>query len=239
MMLGTFYGIGVGPGDPELLTLKAVKVLGQVDHIFAASSSNNDYSVACDIVRQHLKPDTPVDFLSFPMTFKRDRLENAWHANCRKVVEVLGRGKDTAFLTLGDPLTYSTYIYLARKVRSRLPDVVIQTIPGITAFHAAAARANVPLAEGEESITIISGAKGGERLQEVIGASDNVVLMKVYKQFPQILQQIRGLELQDRCCLISRCGLEGEVVERDFERLAEHQPHYLSRMIIKKRGMDW
>jgi precorrin-2/cobalt-factor-2 C20-methyltransferase len=237
-MLGTFYGIGVGPGDPELLTVKAVKILGQVDHIFAASSSSNDYSVACDIVRKHLRPDTPVDYLAFPMTFDRDHLENAWQANCEKVADVLSRGKNAAFLTLGDPMTFSTYIYLVRKVRRRFPDVPVKTIPGITSFQAAAACANVPLAEGEESITVISGAKGGDRLKEVIDVSDNVVLMKVYKQFPQILEQLRTLDLQDRCCLISRCGLEGEVVERDFERFAQHQPHYLSLMIIKKRGMD-
>jgi precorrin-2 methylase len=71
-MLGTFYGIGVGPGDPELITVKATRVLGSVQHVFAAASSNNDYSVACDIARQYLVPGTPVDYLAFPMTFNRD-----------------------------------------------------------------------------------------------------------------------------------------------------------------------
>jgi len=236
-MLGTFYGIGVGPGDPELITVKATRVLGSVQHVFAAASSNNDYSVACDIARQYLVPGTPVDYLAFPMTFNRDHLENAWQTNCEKVAEVLSQGKHAAFLTLGDPSTFSTYIYLMRKVLNRFPEINIETIPGITSFQAAAACANVPLAEGEESLTVISGAKGGDRLKEVIEVSDNVVLMKVYKQFPQILENIRELDLQDRCCLISRCGLDGQYVERDFQRLSAHQPHYLSLMIIKKRGL--
>ena len=109
----------------------------------------------------------------------------------------------------------------------------------MTSFQAAAACAGLPLGEGEEAITIISGAKGADRLKEVVSVADNVVLMKTYKQFPQILSQIRESGLEDRCCFVSRCGLEGEIVERDFERLsAMGQPHYLSLMIIKKRGIE-
>lgn len=238
-MPGTLYGIGVGPGDPELLTLKAVKVLKEVAHVFAASSSKNDYSLAQDIVKSHLAPDVPVDQLSFPMTFDPEHLESAWAANCEKVVEILQQGKNVAFLTLGDPLTFSTFIYLMRKIRRRLPGVKVTTVPGITSFQAAAACANVPLAEGEEVVTVISGAKGETRLREAIEFSDNVVLMKTYKQFPQILAQIEEAGLKDNCCFISRCGLEGEVVEKDFGRLQElKQPHYLSLMIVKKRGIE-
>jgi precorrin-2/cobalt-factor-2 C20-methyltransferase len=238
-MLGTLYGIGVGPGDPELLTLKAVKVLKQVEHVFAAASTKNDYSLAHEIVREHLPPSTPLDQLSFPMTFDPGHLEDAWLANCEKVVKVLEEGKHVAFLTLGDPLTFSTFIYLMRKIRKRLPEVTVVVIPGITSFQAAAACASLPLAEGEEVITILSGAKGAGRLKEVIQVADNVVLMKTYKQFPQILEQIEDVGLQGSCCFISRCGLEGEVIEQDFHKLSQlHQPHYLSLMIVKKRGME-
>jgi precorrin-2/cobalt-factor-2 C20-methyltransferase len=238
-MLGTLYGIGVGPGDPELLTLKAAKVLKQVAHVFAAASSKNDYSLARDIVRDHLPPDVPVDQLAFPMTFNSESLEDAWQANCEEVVKILQQGKNVAFLTLGDPLTFSTFIYLMRKIRFRLPGVTVMTIPGITSYQAAAACANLPLSEGEESITLISGAKGGSRLKEVVEFSDNVVLMKTYKQFHQILAQIESAGLTDRCCFVSRCGLDGQVVERDFQKLTlMEQPNYLSLMIIKKRGME-
>ncbi len=238
-MLGTLYGIGVGPGDPDLLTLKAVKALNNVSHIFAAASSKNDYSLAQAIVQDHIPPGVSVDQLAFPMTFNSQSLESAWSANCEKVVEILQEGKNVAFLTLGDPLTFSTFIYLMRKVRKRLPEVAVTTIPGITSYQAAAACANQPLAEGEETITVLSAAKGGGRLKDVIAVSDNVVLMKTYKQFPQILSQIDEAGLKDSCCFISRCGLEGQVVERDFERMtAMDQPHYLSLMIIKKRGME-
>lgn len=238
-MLGTLYGIGVGPGDPELLTLKAVKALRGVGHVFAAASTKNDYSLARDIVRDHLSADTPLDYLAFPMTFDPEHLEDAWLANCEKVVEILRQGKDVAFLTLGDPLTFSTFIYLMRKIRCCLPEVAITVVPGVTSFQAAAACAVLPLAEGEEVMTIISGAKGAGRLKEVIEVSDSVVLMKTYRQLPQILEQLEDLGLQGNCCFISRCGLEGEVIEHDFQRLAQlAQPHYLSLMIVKKRGPE-
>jgi precorrin-2/cobalt-factor-2 C20-methyltransferase len=155
------------------------------------------------------------------------------------VVDILRQGKDVAFLTLGDPLTFSTFIYLMRKIQKRLPEVTISIVPGITSFQAAAACATLPLAEGEESITLISGAKGGDRLQEVLDISDNIVLMKTYKQFPQILSKIEEVGLKDSCCFVSRCGLDGQIVESDFAKLgAMKQPNYLSLMIIKKRGIQ-
>lgn len=238
-MLGTLYGIGVGPGDPDLLTLKAVKVLKQVSHIFAAASSKNDYSLAYDIVREHIPPGVPVDQLAFPMTFHSETLENAWQANCEEVVRILRQGKHVAFLTLGDPLTFSTFIYLMRKVRNRLPSARVSVVPGITSFHAAAACAGEPLAEGEEIVSIISGAKGGDRLREVISLSDSIVLMKAYKFLPEILSRVDEAGLRDSCCFISRCGLDGQIVERDFDKLRQmDHPNYLSLMIIKKRGFE-
>ncbi|MCE5334047.1 MAG: precorrin-2 C(20)-methyltransferase [Desulfobacteraceae bacterium] len=238
-MLGTLYGIGVGPGDPELLTIKAVKVLRNVAHVFAAASSSNDYSLAQSIVAEHLQAGVPVDQLAFPMTYNPERLESAWQVNCDKIVDILGQGKNVAFLTLGDPLTFSTFIYIMRKIGGKLPEVKIEVVPGITSFQAAAACANLPLAEGEEAITILSAAKGADRLKQTFSSAENIVLMKTYKQFPQILAQIREEGLQNNCCFVSRCGLDGEIVERDFEKLVRmKQPNYLSLMIIKKNGLE-
>lgn len=238
-MYGTLYGIGVGPGDPELLTLKAIRVLKEVSHVFTAASSKNDYSVAYDIVKEYLPAGLPVDTLHFPMTFNSESLENAWTANCEQVVETLKEGKDAAFLTIGDPLTFSTFIYLMRKIRHKLPGAKITVVPGITSFQAAAACANLPLGEGEEIITILSAAKGGERFREAVRSSDNLVLMKTYKHFPNILSDIKEAGLENNCCFVSRCGQNGEVVETDFTRLESmDRPHYLSLMIVKKRGLN-
>ena len=238
-MPGTLYGIGVGPGDPELLTLKAVKALRDVSHVFAASSSKNDYSLAEMIVAEHLPAGVPVDRLAFPMTYHPESLENAWSSNCEKIIRILLQGENVAFLTLGDPLTFSTFIYIMRKIEKRVPEVEINVIPGITAFQAAAARAGLPLAEGEETFTVMSMAKGESRLKSAVEFSENVVLMKTYRHFPEILAQIRQEGLEDHCCFVSRCGLEGEIVERDFDKLSKiKQPNYLSLMIIKKNGIE-
>lgn len=238
-MPGTLYGIGVGPGDPELLTLKAVRVLGEVSHVFAASSSKNDYSLAADIVAGHLPPGVPVDQLDFPMTYNPESLESAWSENCEKIIDVLRRGMNAAFLTIGDPLTFSTFIYIMRKVEKSLPEAEIQVVPGITSFQAAAASAGVPLAEGEEAFTVISAAKGACKLKQAVEFSENLVLMKTYRHFPELLARIKEEGLEDNCCLVSRCGLDGEIVERDFEKLsAIERPHYLSLMIVKKNGID-
>ncbi|MGC9196239.1 MAG: precorrin-2 C(20)-methyltransferase [Syntrophobacteraceae bacterium] len=238
-MLGTLFGIGVGPGDPELLTIKAARILKEVSHVFAASSSKNDYSLAYSIVSQHLREGATVEQLAFPMTFKAEQLENAWRANCEKVSAILEQGQNVAFLTLGDPLIYSTFAYLMRKVRNRFPQVNITVVPAITSFQAAAACAREPLVEGEETLTIVSGAKGTNRLAGAIDMAENVVIMKTYKHFPQILGKLREEGLEERFCFVSRCGLEGQIVEHDFTRLAamEEPPNYLSLMIIKKNGM--
>jgi precorrin-2/cobalt-factor-2 C20-methyltransferase len=236
IMPGTLFGIGVGPGDPELLTLKAVKVLGEVSHVFAASSSKNDYSLAESIVAAHLPPGVPVERLSFPMTYNPESLENAWTSNCEKITRILLQGDNVAFLTIGDPLTFSTFIYIMRKIQNKLPEIQIRVIPGITSFQAAAACARVPLAEGDETITVMSMAKGENRLEDAVNA-ENIVLLKTYGEFPRILSQIKEKGLENDCCFISRCGLEGEIIERDFDELAKIQkPHYLSLMIIKKNG---
>ncbi len=236
-MLGTLYGIGVGPGDPELLTLKAIKILKKVSHIFAASSSKNDYSVALEIVKDYISDKVDVKFLSFPMTYDQEELETAWNDNCRQVIELLKAGKDVAFITIGDPLIYSTYIYLLKKVKQALPEAPIQTIPGITSFQAAAACCNLPIVEREEVMALVSGAQGVNHLEKVLGFCDTVVLLKVYRQMPKILETLKERSLENSICFVSRCGLDKQEVFYNIKDLDGKNPHYLSLMIVKKKGL--
>lgn len=232
--LGTFYGIGVGPGDPELITIKALRILQQVPHIFAAASSKNDFSFAYNIVRSYLDRAVVVEPLPFPMTRDREELEAAWLANARRVLAVLTQGRDAAFITLGDPMTYSTYGYLLKTLLRLQPDLKVVTVPGITSYHAAAALANIPLTEGEESFYLVSGARGGDRLREAVAASDNIVMLKTYRHFDQIYAALEELHLLEHAICISRCGLPGEAVTRDLRNLKGKQLPYLSLIIIKK-----
>jgi precorrin-2/cobalt-factor-2 C20-methyltransferase len=235
---GTLYGIGVGPGDPELITLKAIKVLRQVPHIFASCSTKNSYSLALSIVRCHLNG-AGIEHLPFPMTRDSQLLQSAWENNARRVLEVLNSGRDAAFVTLGDPLTYSTFGYLLKTMKRLAPGVRIVTIPGITSYSAAAALTHIPLTEGEESFYLVSGAQGAARLKEVIDKSDNIVILKTYRHFDEIYRALEEMDLLDRTTCISRCGLDGETIVENLRDLQGRALPYLSMIIIKKKGKGY
>lgn len=232
---GKLYGIGVGPGDPDLVTVKAVNILRRVAVVFAASSSKNEYSLARDIVGKHLNG-CAVKHMPFPMTKDRNILEAAWEQNARKVIDVLDSGCDAAFVTIGDPLTYSTYSYLLFTITNMRPDIKIETIPGITSYQAAAAAANTPLTSGEESFHLISGAFGGCNLRKIIKTSDNIVMLKTYRHFDDIYSALEELDLLDKSVCVTRCGLDGETVVSDVRSLKGAKLPYLSLIIIKKKG---
>ncbi|MDD3313365.1 precorrin-2 C(20)-methyltransferase [Pseudodesulfovibrio sp.] len=231
---GILYGIGVGPGDPELLTLKAVRALGEVDVIFAAASTKNDYSTALSIARPHLREGVRVEQLGFPMTKDKTALEAAWRENARVVAAVLDRGENGAFLTLGDPLTYSTYGYLQRTLLKMDPTIRLQAIPGITSFHAAAARIGLVLAESSESLLITSGVADPKTLERQLDVADNAVILKTYKNFEDIRATLERLRLGDKTVLVSRLGMEGESILMDIKD-APMTPHYFSLALVKKQ----
>jgi len=232
---GTLYGIGVGPGDPELLTLKAVRVLGEVDVIFAAASTKNDYSTAYSIAEPHLKKNVRVEQLGFPMTKDADVLEAAWKANAEIVAAALAKGENAAFLTLGDPLTYSTYGYLQRTLLIMDPTIKLQAIPGITSFHAAASKIGLVLAESKESLLITSGVTDPDKLEAQLDVADNAVILKAYKNFEDIRATLEKLRLDDKTVLVSRLGMDGETILMDIKD-APKTPHYFSLALVKKNA---
>jgi len=227
------YGVGVGPGDPELLTLKAVNTLRRVDLLLAASSSRNEYSIALDIARPHLHEGVPVVMLDFPMTRDRKDLESAWEANTRIAAEELLKGRDVAFLTLGDPMVYSTFGYLARTVARLYPEIPVRVVPGITSFQAAAAGNGVPLVESGENLLILSGVNDAHVLSESLEQADNTVILKSYRNFAAIKEVVEHHGLGDRSFFVSRIGLAGEVGRCSLADAPEN-PNYLSLVVVKK-----
>lgn len=231
--LGILYGVGVGPGDPDLVTIKAVEVLKKVPKIFAASSSKNDYSIAENIVKKHIAG-KEVEKLPFPMCHDKSVLSNAWEDNSKKVLDILREGLDCAFITLGDPLTYSTFSYLLKTIRNSAPQLEVVSVPGITSFQAAAAAANIPLTEGEESLVIVSGAKGGLKLKEAIQTSDNVVMLKTYRQFNNIYKTLEDLDMLKNSTFVCKLGTEQQNIVTDLTQLKNASTPYLSLIIVKK-----
>jgi precorrin-2/cobalt-factor-2 C20-methyltransferase len=224
---GTLYGIGVGPGDPELMTIKAVKILAHVDVVFTASSAKNSFSLAVDIARPHLPETVDVRHLSFPMTQDKEHLKSAWRENSLAILEVLDQGKDAAFLTLGDPMTYSTFGYILQDIQELRPDLPIVTIPGITSYQAAAARMNVPLVEAEESLLLTSGA---------YGCAENVVLLKAYKNVKDITRALEESDMITNSRAIKKCGRDGEEIIKDIRTLVDREPDYWTLILAKQGG---
>jgi precorrin-2/cobalt-factor-2 C20-methyltransferase len=232
---GKLYGIGVGPGDPDLITVKAIKILKRVDIIYSASSSKNKHSLAFDIVSKHIPPDTPSVFLSFPMTLNKDEAKKYWLSHAQKILDDLSKGKNVAFLTLGDPLTYSTFGYLMKSLYQLNPDVDIEVIPGITSYQAAAATTRTVLAEGEESLTIISGVRGGDHLRRLSKMSENIVFLKAYKNIKDILESLKETKRANSSIAVVRCGFKDEKIIKNIDELKEKKPIYWT-LIISKKG---
>lgn len=231
--LGTLYGIGVGPGDPELLTLKAARILGRVAAVFAAASSKNDHSLAQTIVGPHLPPGTSIIRLAFPMTRDAAALADAWQANAAAMADVLAQGRDAAFITLGDPMLYSTFSYVLPLVRDRLPGLPVTIVPGITSLQAAAATTATPLAAAGENLLVASGVDAPERLQQALATADNAVILKAYRQFPRLRQLLTDMGLDRHTTFVTRLGLDGEAVVPDLAQ-APDAPHYLSLCLVKR-----
>ncbi|MBW1741437.1 MAG: precorrin-2 C(20)-methyltransferase [Deltaproteobacteria bacterium] len=232
---GKFFGVGVGPGDPELISLKAVRILGSVHTIFAASSSKNSHSVAMRATRPHLPQGTPVIRLSFPMTSDRKVLKECWEQHAATIVEELEKGKDVAFITLGDPLTYSTYGYIAREVKKIAPYIEIETVPGIASYQAAAALVHLPLAEGEESLLVLSGSKGGEHLRRLGRQVDNIVMLKAYRHFQDIYSVLKEMNLAETTIGITCCGQPDEKIVTDIKEMVDKKPNYFTLLIVKNK----
>ncbi|TEB17401.1 Cobalt-precorrin-2 C(20)-methyltransferase [Pelotomaculum sp. FP] len=233
-MKGVFYGIGVGPGDPDLLTLKAVKLLQNVDVIIAPRTEKKEGSIALSIAGNYIREDTRILELAFPMVFDRSFLTEAWEQNKTVILDLLQEGKNVAFLTLGDPMLYSTYIYIYRLLEGN--GITIETVPGITSFCAAASRLNFPLAEGNDILSIVPAILEEDKIATALSYSDNLVLMKVYKNYEQVAGQLKKHGFDGETVMISRCGFEDEEITYTLEGRECKMPNYLSTILAKKRS---
>jgi precorrin-2/cobalt-factor-2 C20-methyltransferase len=232
---GTLYGIGVGPGDPDLLTMRAVKTLNGADAVFTASSTKNEYSVARSIAAPHMREGIQAENLEFPMTADEAALKAAWRANAEKVAALLKSGKSCAFLTLGDCHTYSTFAYLLAALAEILPGAKVESVPGITSYQMAAARLNRPLCLHKEALTVISGTDDDESLARLLDNAENVVIMKSYRGSDKVVSLLREKGLADKTAMCCNLGLPDEhIADGIGGELPERYP-YFTLFLVNKR----
>ena len=230
-MKGTLYGVGVGPGDPRLMTYLAVETIIKCPVIAVPSSGREgavSYRIAAGIVKG-LDEKKCLE-LSTPMTKDRQVLGEAYGAAAEKIAAELEAGKDVAYLTLGDPTIYSTYIYIHRRVRELGYDVKI--VNGVPSFCAASAELGDSLADRSEQLHIIPSTY---EIEEALELSGTRVLMKAASRMPAVKEALRRKGL--RAAMVENCGMENQKIYADAEEIPEEASYY-SLVVVKEGNHD-
>ncbi|MGO9016078.1 MAG: precorrin-2 C(20)-methyltransferase [Dissulfurispiraceae bacterium] len=252
-MTGTLYVIGVGPGDPELLTLKAVRILRAVKCICVPKGREEGSSMALNIIKKIINmddkemieayfpmrktkasaPGSPESRKSFRGGEHARELDMKWNETVETVLSILNRGADMAFITIGDPTIYSTFFYLYDRLLEINPLLSIEIIPGISSITASAAQAGISLGLADERIAVLPATYAND-IGMVLEHFDTVILMKVHKVFDQVLAMLDASGLTGKALYISRTGMDDEQVVRDIGTLRGKELSYFSMVIIKK-----
>jgi precorrin-2/cobalt-factor-2 C20-methyltransferase len=262
-MSGQLSVVGVGPGDPELLTLKAARILKEVPVLFVPKGREEGVSLALSIVQRALDLDgKEIVELHFPMMktaphpgplpggarekvdsplSRGEREESAareldikWMQAADAVMNRLDKGLDAAFITIGDPSIYSTFFYLYDRLLERRPSLKIEVVPGVSSINAAACRAGLSLGLGNERIAILP-ANYMDSLHETLEKFDTVVLMKVNKVFGVVKDTLDKMHLTERATYVARAGMEDERIRKDLRQVTEEDLNYFSLVIVRKR----
>lgn len=224
--MAKLFGVGVGPGDKELITLKAVKVIQNADVIVVPSAMSGGKSIAQEVAEEYFNKDAEVMVKHFPMggEEQEQKIYEAFEA----VDEKLQQGKNVAFLTIGDPFVYSTYIYLLNHVQQKGYET--ETVPGITSFCACASLSGEPLVIGDEPLLIIPSNQ-----IDKIDNHKNVVIMKVYRNEKKVIDSLEQKGFQ--YVYVKKAGREGQEVIRDREKILESK-EYMSLIIAHRKQVD-
>lgn len=227
-MKGRLYGVGVGPGDPELLTLKAIRIIKEAD-VIACPGEDPKESVAYAIVLKAYPELENKELLGVPMPMTKDKnvLEENHAKGARLLAEFLDQGKNIAFLTLGDTTVYSTYIYVHEKILEMGYEAEI--VSGITSFCAASAAFNMGLVEKDEELHIIPASY---QIEEALKLPGTKVLMKAGKKMGQVKEILKKTDAG--VFMIENCGMEGEKIYKGAENIPENAGYY-SLIIVKEK----
>ncbi len=228
-MYGKFFGVGVGPGDPELMTLKAVRIIENAD-VIAFPQKNNEQSQALKIAGAVCKNLEKKELLPIymPMTKDEALLKKSHAAAASEIEGCLLKGKSVAFLTLGDPSIYSTYIYIHKRILKLGYEA--EMISGITSFCASGAKLNISLAEKDELLHIVPASYSLKKLPEILALPGNKILMKSGKKLAAVRKEIKKAGLCAK--MVENCGMENERIYNTSKEIPDTAGYY-SLIVVK------
>ena len=236
-MSPVLVGVGVGPGDPELVTVKAVRVLESADLVLVPVMGDDVPGRAEATVRAHVTHDR-VRRLVFALSDRggvTEQREEAWDAAGSAAAQAFREGAQTvAFATIGDPNIYSTFSYLAQTVRSLVPDLVVQTVPGITAMQDLAARSGTVLCEGTESLALLPITAGLATYETALEHFDTVVAYKGGRHLPAVKEVLRSRDRLAGAVFGAALGLPEEDI-RALPEMGDEPAPYLSTILAPAR----
>ena len=229
-MNGKFYGIGVGPGDPELLTLKGKRILEECDIVATPKTHGEKDSTALRIVAPYIEGKELLE-LVLPMTKDEVKLKEAWDNGAEQIMDLLKDGKIVAFITLGDPSLFSTFMYVFRPVQKA--GFEWEIVPGINAPSATAARLGCGLSDWKESLAITAATTDLATVEETIRNHDNTVLMKGARKWTEIAALLEKMGLTDCTAAVECCTMPEERVFPDIREMPEDLSYFLTAIIRK------
>lgn len=231
---GTFYGIGVGPGEPGMLPVVAWTTLQACDVIYIPRATSQEGSTAKSCLPPNSIPQGRFRELEFDMSKEHDVLAERYERAARDIAHDLREGKDVAYLTIGDTMTFSTFNYALDAVRKACPEASWHVYPGVSSYAALAARMGFSLGEGKERLQVLPCPDDSEALRRAIENNDIVILIKIGKRLPMVVELLRTMHLLREAVFGSRIGTPEAVYLNGVEPLLQSPASgYLSTMLIR------
>ncbi len=233
MKIGTLFGVSIGSGDPKYLTLRAVEVLKEVDVIFTVISQNAQSSVSLDVVNS-TNPKGEVRLQTFSMSKDTAVRFAKVQENADEILTCLQQGKNCAFATLGDALTYSTFGYILKILQAALPNISVEIVPGITSFATLAAKSGNILVENKEMLRVIPSFTAEDAQHLSFPEKSTTILLKSYRSRQALIERLRQEEAIE-VTYGEHLGMENEIILHELDHIQERKDTYFSLMMVKKK----
>lgn len=216
--MAELIGIGVGPGDPDLLTVKAVKAIHNADIIMCPASKEDRPSIALSVVSSLIDKSKNQEIIKliFPMTKDKDILVSTWKKNAKIMAERVLSGKNVVYLTVGDPYLYSTWIYMHREIKLNHPELKISVIPGIVSMFTFASKVGVSIAEGAEKVAVIPSCYDLSTVKEIAKNAESLIFLKDGRYFDQVIELLKESGFPDNSTFAigQDLGTEKEIIRK-------------------------